>query len=108
MIASLIFVIHLALFIFSMIIPFAGNTRQLKAYSLLVPFLMLHWATNDDTCVLTMIEERLSNVPKKRTFMGRLLGPIYTRGDTELGKLTTCLFFGLWLIVQYKLGMLSS
>jgi hypothetical protein len=48
----------------------------------------------------------VTDTPKERTFMGRLVGPIYNLSDNMIGKLMKTLLFGLWFYVQFKLGRL--
>lgn len=100
------FALHVAVFILGLIIPFSSNREWLSLYSLLIPFLLLHWALNDDTCALTQLEVAVSGRPKERTFIGRFIGPIYNLPDDQLGKLVKCIFFVMWLVVQYRLGRL--
>jgi hypothetical protein len=70
--------------------------------------LFFHWALNDDTCALTQLESAFTDTPKDQTFMGRLMGPIYTVGDDTAGKCTKGLFFTLWLVVQWRLGLIKE
>jgi len=105
---KIIFGIHVAVLIVGIVLPFVANRPFLLMYSLLVPFLFFHWAVNDDTCALTQFEMMLTKEPKHRTFMGRLMGPIYKVSDDELGKLTKGLFFFLWLLVQWRLGLIKE
>lgn len=105
---NIFFILHVILFIFAIIVPFIGNSKQLEFYSLLVPFLMFHWLMNDDTCFLTTIEKHLTNKPYEQTFSGRLIGPIYNLSDDESGKFIKMILFLLWMFVQYKTGHLKT
>lgn len=104
MISHLIFGIHCALFLMALVVPFLKDKRFLVMYSLIIPFLLFHWSVNDDTCALTQLECYFTDTPKERTFMGRLVGPIYNMSDDMIGKILKSVFFSLWLIVQYRLG----
>jgi hypothetical protein len=104
MIDKVIFMLHAIIFLAGLIIPFVGNQQILALYSLLIPFLFYHWAVNDDTCFLTQVEMYVTDTPKHRTFMGRLIGPIYNVPDDIIGKLIKTVLFALWLFVQFKLG----
>jgi hypothetical protein len=42
-----------------------------------VPFLLLHWVTNNDICALTLLESKLTGVKDENTFVGRIVQPIY-------------------------------
>ena len=104
MIDKFIFLIHVLIVIAGIVIPFVGTPQILSMYSLVIPFLFYHWAVNDDTCFLTQVEVLVTSKPKERTFMGRLVGPIYNLSDNVIGKLMKTLLFGLWFFVQFKLG----
>jgi hypothetical protein len=102
------FYIHVLLLLAGIIVPFIGQTKQLEFYSILIPLLFLHWALNDDTCFLTNLEQIVTDEPKERTFMGRLVGPIYNLPDDQIGKGIKIILFSLWLFVQFKLGHLNT
>ena len=102
-ISKIIFGLHIAIFVVGILIPFVGSNQQLKSYSFIIPVLMFHWATNNDTCFLTELESRFAKVPKKRTFIGRIISPIYNLSDDQLGLFVKTLFFALWVFVQFKL-----
>jgi hypothetical protein len=102
------FHIHALLLIAGLLVPFFGTTNSLVFYSILIPFLFLHWALNDDTCFLTNLEHMVTDTPKERTFMGRLVGPIYNLSDDAIGKGIKVVLFTLWLFVQFKLGHLKT
>ena len=108
MVPHIIFGIHVALFITGVVLPFVANRHLLIAYTILVPFLFFHWAMNDDTCALTQLEMAFTETPKEQTFMGRLIGPIYNVADDEAGKLTKGLFFTLWFVAQWRLGLIKE
>ena len=107
MMDKVFYALHVLTFIIGIIVPFTNRQDWLSMYSILIPFLLLHWALNDDTCALTQIEAFFTDKPKERTFIGRFIGPIYNVPDDQLGKLTKCLFFTLWLVVQWRMGRLQ-
>lgn len=80
---NIIFQIHLTMFITLMILPFTNDQRTLEFYSLMIPFLFMHWTTNDDTCALTVAEQVLTGKSKKETFFGQVMG-----GSTRCRKMT--------------------
>jgi len=104
---NIIFYIHLVLFLSMLVIPFLKNTQLLEMYSLLVPFIFYHWSVNDDTCALTQMEMYVTGNNKEETFFGRIMGPIYKMEDNDANKLLKTVMFGLWMIVQYRLGRIS-
>ncbi len=104
MIDSIIFGLHAAFVLLGLLIPFMKNKRLLELYSIIIPFLFYHWAINNDTCFLTNLEMLATDTPKDRTFMGRLIGPVYSISDDDIGKVIKSLVFFLWLFVQFRLG----
>lgn len=104
---NIIFYIHLVLFITMLVIPFLKNTQLLEMYSLLVPFIFYHWSVNDDTCALTQMEMYVTGNSKEETFFGRIMGPIYKMEDNEANNLLKTVMFGLWMLVQYRLGRIN-
>lgn len=103
----IIFGLHVMVVMLGIMIPFIKDRNFLMLYSIVIPFLFFHWAVNDDTCFLTQLECAVTNKPKERTFMGRLIGPIYNLSDDAAGKLIKCILFGLWLFVQFKLKQIT-
>jgi hypothetical protein len=102
------FTVHTLLLLLGIILPFVGQRKYLEFYSILIPILFLHWALNDDTCFLTNLEQMVTDQPKERTFMGRLVGPIYNLSDDSIGKAIKVILFSLWLFLQFKLGHLKT
>ena len=90
-----------------LVIPFLKNTQLLEMYSLLVPFIFYHWSVNDDTCALTQKEMYVTGNSKEETFFGRIMGPIYKMEDNEANNLLKTVMFGLWMLVQYRLGRIN-
>lgn len=104
---NIIFQIHLAMFITLMLLPFTNDERTLEFYSIMVPFLFMHWTTNDDTCALTIAEQLISGKEKQETFFGRVMGGIYQMPEDDASKFFKGIMFFLWLFVQYRLGRLN-
>jgi hypothetical protein len=101
---NIIFLLHALFLLAILIVPFTNNERNLKFYSIIIPFLFYHWSVNDDTCALTQAEMYVTGKHKDETFMGRLVGPIYKMPETDVNKMTKTTFFVLWAFVQYRLG----
>lgn len=99
------------LILFIVIVPFTSITYLLVLHAIVVPFIMLHWYFNDNTCCLTLMEqkirEKIYNEPVDRNtcFMAKLINPIYDfRGNHE--QFSDIIYIGtgiLWLIGIFKL-----
>jgi hypothetical protein len=119
MLAGIIQCIHILVRIFIIATPFFGGDYFLSLHFLIIPFIMMHWATNQSVCVLTELERLvrggcesndtffgkvMNPIYKSESFVGRLVAPFYTFEDKETETLAVwvCLT-GLWLITLYKL-----
>lgn len=70
--------IHWLVFLFVILTPFFGNDYMLSMHLLIVPFIMLHWLTNQSVCALTEIEKLITGAAHDDdTFFGKVVGPIY-------------------------------
>ena len=77
----------------------------MSLHLIIIPFIMLHWITNQSVCALTEMEKLIKGEKdENKTFFGQVVGPVYkfrTQG-AENAFLWT-LLIGLWLISLYKL-----
>jgi len=105
MIAKLIHALHIALLVFLLIVPFTNNEYLLTLHFIIIPFIVLHWVTNQSVCALTEIEKFLSNkTDDEDTFFGKLVGPVYkfkTQEDEEVFLYT--LMAALYIMTFIKL-----
>jgi hypothetical protein len=105
MLAEIIRIIHGSLIIFLLGTPFFGDASMLSLHVLIVPFILLHWLTNQTVCALTEIEKFLSGKQKDdETFFGKVVGPVYkfkTKGEENLFVWT--LLVTLWVVTIFKL-----
>ena len=84
-----------------------------------IPFVMMHWASNQTVCALTELEKLVSGnkeedtffgqifVPiyKNESFVGKILGPVYTVKDKDEEKRLVWIGMTmLWLITLYRLS----
>ncbi|AGH30995.1 hypothetical protein MPVG_00175 [Micromonas pusilla virus 12T] len=106
---NIIFVLHLLMLVAAVVVPmFVKDVRWLEMYSLFIPFVFFHWITNDDTCCLTQLEVYLTGQDKSKTFMSRVLDPVYNVSDDTSGKLIKLSAFALWMLVQVRLGRINT
>ncbi len=92
--AQIINILHYLLVAFVVIVPFYfDHPVILLYYCFIVFFIMVHWYTNNDTCVLTVIESKLRGKKDEDTFMGKLIKPIYNVSSREIHFVTIFLFF---------------
>ena len=119
MLAGTIRIIHILVRIFILATPFFGGDYLLSLHFLIIPFIMLHWITNQSVCALTEMEKLIrGGCESKDTFFGQVMDPIY-KSESFIGQLATPFYTfedeetetlavwvgltGLWLITLYKL-----
>lgn len=77
MLKLIIQIIHIFVRIFLVATPFIGSEYFLSMHALTIPFVMLHWATNQTVCALTEMEKLVSGKKEDETFFGQIFTPIY-------------------------------
>jgi hypothetical protein len=104
--------IHWALVLFILVVPFFGSEYYLTIHLLIVPFIVLHWLTNQSVCALTEIEKFMTGKEEDdETFFGKVMGPIYkfhSRKDEDLflyGLMTV--LFTITFIKLQRLGFVQ-
>ena len=75
---KLIALLHIIFVIFVVVTPFLNSNYFLFIHLIFIPFLILHWACNDNTCVLTIVERKLRK---------QMSGDKYTEDDCVTCKL---------------------
>ena len=86
--------IHYLVVAFFVLAPFTDDQRILTFHFIAVPFLILHWITNQSTCALTEIEKFLSGkVHDEETFIGSIVAPVYKFQSPENFDMV------LWLVL---------
>lgn len=91
--------IHFAFIVYMVLTPIFAPESYLYLYIIIGPFLYLHWATNNDVCALTVMEQLLTGKKSYETYIGRIIKPIYNVDSFDI-KLVTLI---LWLIAVWRL-----
>jgi hypothetical protein len=110
LILDLIVGLHIIFVLFVILTPFYGNNYLLMLHGIAVPFMMLHWVLNDNSCALTIIEKSVreqlyGTVNSSECFTCRLIEPVYDFKNNyeSLSNTIYAVTLGLWLISVYKL-----
>jgi hypothetical protein len=91
--ANIISILHLALVLFVTCTPFLiSHPIGLLYYCFVLFFLGVHWITNNDTCILTIIEAKLRGKKSTTTFMSQLVSPVYKISAIEIHICVALLF----------------
>jgi hypothetical protein len=109
-ILQLIVFLHILFILFIVITPFTNITYLLTIHAIIVPFMMLHWVTNNNTCALTIAEKHVRNQlygpsNSEDCFTCRLIEPVYdfTNDKGSLSLFIYLVTIALWLVTIYKL-----
>jgi len=105
LVALIIRVIHFLLVVFIIGTPFFGSPYLETMHALIVPFIMLHWITNQSVCALTEMEKMVRGTDcDDETFFGQVVGPVYKfKTQKEENLFVWTLLISLWLITMFKL-----
>lgn len=102
LLANLIYVLHLLLLVFVCVGPFVSDKLILMLYIMSVPFIQLHWVTNNDTCALTVAECALRGVQPTDSFFHKLVSPVYKLNAKTESIMLWIVSFALWLIAVHR------
>ena len=82
-----------------------GNPYQMSVHLVIVPFIMLHWITNQSVCALTELEKFLSGKTcDDDTFIGQIVGPVYKfKTYKEENMFVWTFLITLWFITYIRL-----
>jgi len=106
--------IHLVIVLGMVIAPFYSERMNLALYVIIVPMIVLHWVTSDNTCVLTLIEKRLRQEAGEKCdsdsdlFIGSLVSPVYDvhKSLPKFSDMIYILTLLLWLYAVFRLTRL--
>jgi hypothetical protein len=110
---ALINLIHFLVILFVIIVPFTNYTFLLLIHSIIVPFIMIHWLLNNDTCAITEAERFVriklnggNPVNYNECFSYKLVSPVYNfiSDNPDYSKMTWGITATLWLVSLYKLN----
>ena len=112
----LIVALHSLLVLFLIVAPFTNITPLIFLHAVMIPFIILHWVLNNNTCALTLAEFKIREyinggpVDRSQCFMARLMDPVYDFKKNNHSR-RHFLYFSmlfLWAVSCYKLYKLRS
>jgi hypothetical protein len=111
-ILMLITVLHLIVIFFIILAPFSGSNYLLSLHSIIVPFIILHWWLNNNTCSLTLAEQIIrkqtygTDVKSDDCFTYKFIAPIYdfNKNYSSYSTFTYITALSLWGVSIYNLG----
>ena len=102
--------IHVLLILVILIVPFTNSNYLLLLYVTMTPFLLLHWISNNDRCILTEFEKFIRGVKnvqdEEECFTVRLINPVYNfkENHKNFSLYIYSIVIGLWLLCVFKLS----
>ena len=104
--ANIIWILHMLLVVWVIVTPFTQNEPMLVLHLIMMPFLWFHWCVNDDTCALTLLEQKLRGLSpeecKEKSFFFNLVSPVYKIQDNEVRTVAWIASVTLWLVTLSK------
>ena len=105
-----IVIVHFLLICFVIGAPLFGRNWIIALHLIIVPFIVLHWYLNDNTCALTVAEYKIREqlygyVDRSQCYMAKLIDPIYDfkKNNVHLSVFLYTIMFSLSSISVYKL-----
>lgn len=103
--------IHICFIIFVVASPLSGSNYFMLLHTMFIPFLVMHWVLNDNTCAITLVERFIRKKTGKETYSEddcitcKLIEPVYNfRNDYKSHTKFIYTVTGvLWLISASRL-----
>ena len=107
---KIITICHLIFIIFVLLTPLSNSNYLLFMHSIIIPFILLHWLTNNDICALTLMEKTIRKKINKNStyedcFTCRIIDPVF-KFDKNPDVQNKILYSGiilLWIVSVLKL-----
>ena len=119
-IAKIICIIHICVIIFVVCAPLTSSPYFLMVHAVLVPFLIIHWLSNNNTCILTLAEKYFRDVKSKEEedecLTYKLINPIFDfkKNYSNFSDFIYSSTIFLWILsilklaIKYKNGEIST
>jgi len=111
LVLKLITLLHVALILFCILTPASRSNYFLLLHFIAIPFIVLHWIMNNNTCCLTVAERALKkklygdDYKEEECFTCRLIEPVYdvTKNHSKFRAFLYILMMSVWGIAVRKL-----
>jgi c-di-AMP phosphodiesterase-like protein len=108
----LISVLHIIVILFVVCVPFTKSNYLLILHIIVVPFILLHWILNNNTCSLTLAEKYIreksygSKPNDDECFTYKFIAPIYdfNKNHEAFSNFIYFATISLWLLSVYKIS----
>ena len=103
LLANLILTFHCVIILFILVAPFSNVPALLILHITFAICLILHWASNQNMCSLTILEAQLRGNHYTDTFTHRFIGPLYDITSEEWAVYVYIITIVLMIISMYNL-----
>lgn len=108
----LINIIHLIVIIFVLATPFSNSNYLMLLHIIVVPFIIIHWILNNNTCCLTVMERCIrestmgTKINVEDCFTYQIVAPIYdfSKEHETFATIIYILTISVWLISVYNIS----
>ena len=108
----LINIVHLIVIIFVLAAPFSDSNYLMLLHIIIIPFVILHWLLNNNTCCLTVTEKFIrekntgTTVKEQDCFTYKLVAPIYdfNKDHETFSSFIYILTISLWFISVFNIS----
>jgi hypothetical protein len=119
---TLIIIIHTIFILFVILTPFTNSNYFLLLHSIIIPFVMIHWILNNNTCFLTFLEQKIKSkiygtpIDLNECFTSKIIHPIYNfkASNEEFSLYIYVVTIILWIMsiskltYKYKTGNIKT
>jgi len=79
---KIILICHLIIILFVVLTPLSDSNYLLFMHSIIIPFIIFHWVTNNNMCSLTLVEKEIrkkinKNYNNNDCFTCKIIEPVY-------------------------------
>ena len=101
-------ILHILVILYVLMGPFIQEPLNMFLYLLIIPFLVLHWVFNNNSCALTIMEAKMRNIPLDQGFIYRVITPIFKINHLKLSTAIYMVTIFLWIWVVIKMIIVLS
>jgi hypothetical protein len=96
-------ILHKIFILFMLVAWMSDDIYHIILYAMTLLTLKIHWYANDDTCALTILEQTITGVKKKESFMNQIVSPVYKIKDKTMKNISHYFVNFMFIVISYKL-----